>query len=212
MKKKLVGLLVGTLGLMLVACASQVKEAEEVESSVQEVEVTETGIQETKDIATDASENEIYEGTGMANPWVDSDKAGVLEATGFDLVAPEEASNVAYSFMPGTGMAQMNYTTGNAMWVYRIQPTETFEDISGIYCEWSYTEETKIAGMDAVEYGYASVPEGDFIDDMECTRVVNWYDAQNKVTYSLSVIGTDLNGLDTVVYAENLYNLAGNAD
>lgn len=199
MKKKLVGLILAAMVFMLAACASQ-----DIGADV--------SAQEVEGIAIDAPEDEIYEGMGMSNPWVDSDKAGVLEATGFDIAAPAEATNVAYSYMPSTGMAQLNYTMENAMWVYRMQPADALEDISGIYCEWNYTGETKIAGMDAMEYGYASDPEGGFIDDMEYTRVINWYDAQNKVTYSLSVIGTDLNGMDTAVYAENLFKPAANID
>lgn len=198
MKKRLLGITFGIVGVMLVACTSSEQSQNQVMEQSQDKEVVV--------IELDTSDDDVYEGMGMANPWVDSDKAGVLEATGFDLVAPEDAVNVAYSYMPSTGMAQLNYVWGNAMWVYRMQPSDELQDISGIYCEWNYTEETTVAGMDAVEYGYASGQDGDYIDSMEFTRVVNWYDAQNKVTYSLSVIGTDLDGLDTIVYAENLYN------
>ena len=154
------------------------------------------------------SKEEIYENTWIANPWVDSNRAEVLEATGFDMVAPEGSVNVIYSYMPSEGMAQMNYNFDNVMWVYRIKPTETLEDISGIYLEWNYTGETKVAGMDAMEYSYVSgEQEGDYIDNLDCTRVVNWFDAKNKVTYSLSVMGGDLNGMDTNVFAEDLFYL-----
>lgn len=196
MKKKLAGLIIAAMGLTLVACSSKENQAEASQIVLPEVE----------SIEADSKEEEIYieMGTGFVNPWIDSDKEGVLEATGFDLVAPEGAANVAYSYMPSTGMAQMNYTMENAMWVYRMQPTDALEDISGIYCEWNYIEETKVAGMDAMEYSDVSEQEGDYIDNMSCTRVLNWYDAHNRVTHSLSVLGTDLNGMDTVVYAENL--------
>ena len=33
--------------------------------------------------------------------------------------------------------------------------------------------------MMAMEYSYATAPQGDFIDNMSCTRVINWYDAVN---------------------------------
>lgn len=82
MKKKLVGLLIGAMGFMLVACTAQDKETEVPAVDNQEIEST----------TTDASEDEIYESTAMSNPWVDSDKAGVLAATGFDMVAPAEAA------------------------------------------------------------------------------------------------------------------------
>lgn len=195
MKKKLVILIVGIMGIMLVACTPNDNKAENSKASAKELEST----------TTDAVEEEIYEGFGMANPWVDSDKEGVLEATGFDLAAPDNAVNVIYSYMPSTGMAQMNYNMENAMWVYRMQITDALEDISGIYCEWDYTGETKVDGMEAMEYSYVSEPEGEYLDGMSGTRVINWYDEVNKVTHSLSVIGTDLNGMDIAVYAENLF-------
>lgn len=194
MKNKIAILMIVAMVLMLAGCVFQDKK----------VEITE--VHDTEGVVADDKEDGAQEWAGLPNPWVDSDKAGVLEATGFDMAAPEGADNVAYSYMPSEGMAQMNYTADNAMWVYRIKPADALEDISGINCEWDYIGENKVAGMDAIEYSYASEPQGDLIENMECTRVINWYDAKNKVTYSLAVIGTDLNGLNTPVYAENLFN------
>ncbi len=198
MKKKLLGLTLGAMGLVLVACTPQKNDVKEAESGGNDIEV----------IELETADDEVYEGMNTINPWVDSDKEGVLEATGFNFVAPAEAANVAYSYMPSTGMAQMNYTQDYSMWVYRAQKTDVLEDISGMYYDWNLIEETKVAGMDAVEYSYSLGGTDGFIDTEEATRVINWYDAENKVTYSLSVIGNDLNGLDTAVYAENLYKLA----
>ncbi len=186
--------MIGTMGFALVACGKEEKTTE----------TTEVVVEETESANVETSEEEIYEGFNMSNPWVDSDQAGVLSATGFDMVPPAEATNIYYSYMPSTGMAQLNYNMSNAMWVYRMMSSDVFEDISGVYCEWDFTEETQVAGMEAVEYGYASETEGESIDGMNCTRVLNWYDAQNKIVYSLCINGTDLDGLDTVVYAESL--------
>ena len=210
MKKILVGLVLGIMGCMLVACASKNKETEASAPVVESIPVdNSTDIPEDESTVIDTSEDEIYVGMDWSTPWVDSDKQGVLDATGFDLVPPTDAVNIAYSYMPSTGMAQLNFNMENAMWIYRMQPTDALTDISDVYCEWDYTGETKVAGMDAMEYSYASEPEGDFIDDLDCTRVINWYDAQKKVTYSLVVMGKDLNGMDTAVYAENLFNAGG---
>lgn len=189
MKKLSFGFVLCVMLLVLAACSVQEKRND----------VTQAGAQEADNHQT----------IGLANPWVYSDRAGVLDAAGFDLVAPAGASDVAYSYMPSTGMAQMVYTLENAEWVYRIQPTDALTDISGIYCAWNYIEEAKVAGMDAMEYSYASKPEGDFVDNMECTRVINWFDAQNKVSCSLSVVGSDLNGMDTSVYAQELFTSSG---
>ncbi len=184
MKKKMVVLIIGVMGLMLAACGSQDNGTGEINEN------------------TEASYSK-----GMANPWIDSDEEGVLEATGVNVIAPEGATNVLYSYMPSEGMAQLNFNMDGAMWVYRVQPAEKLEDISGVYYEWNFTEETTVAGMEAMNYSYTSEQEGEFIDNIESTRVVNWYDAENKVTYSLYVSGIDINGLDNIVYAENLYNM-----
>lgn len=209
MKKRLLALGMGMMLCSMVGCGqvtsetNEVKEVNEANETTESAEITQT-VNNTEDISINTEDTAIYEGMDMSGGWVDSDKEGVYVATGFDIVAPEGAANVAYSYMASTGMAQLNYTTGNAMWIYRMKPAEELEDISEIYCEWNYKEEIKVAGMDGIEYSYTSEQEGDYIDSLESTRVLNWYDAQNKVTYSLSVIGTDLNGLDTAVYAENL--------
>ena len=205
MKKKILGLALAAMGLMLVACSSQDKTSEVIKT----VEVTGTteATEPSKPVeSSDAAlpQEEIYRGMDMSIPWLDSDKAGVLEATGFDMTPPADAANVAYSFMPSTGMAQMNYVMDNAMWIYRMKPAEALEDISEVYCDWDYEGETLVAGMMAMEYSYATAPQGDFIDNMSCTRVINWYDAVNKVTHSLAVLGTDLNGMDIAVFAEQL--------
>lgn len=200
MKKIVIGLMLVATTFMLVACGSKDKSEE-----VNKVKAEIIPIDEAKSV-DETGDDEIYVGMDMSVPWVDSDKAGVLEATGFDIVAPAGATNVAYSYMPSTGMAQMNCTMDNAMWVYRAKHADALEDISEIVCDWLYVGECKVAGMDAMEYSYASEPEGDFIDDMECVRVLNWYDSQNKVTYSLAVLGNDLNGMDTAAYAESVFS------
>lgn len=176
MKKVLAVLLALAMVFAFAACGSQEKEPEEPAA----------------------------DGVGMANPWTDSDHDGVLEATGFDLNAPAGAANVIYSYMESEGMAQMNYNLDGAMWVYRMQKTDALEDISGVYAEWDYTDNTTVAGMEAVECSYASDPKDSASGEMDCVRVINWYDAQNKVTHSLSALGPDLNGMDMPVYAENL--------
>lgn len=150
-------------------------------------------------------DTQTYIGLGMANPWVDSDRAGVSDATGFYFEAPYDAANIAYSYMPSTGMAQMNYTMENAMWVLRMMHSDALEDISGVHCEWDVIFDTAVAGMEAVEYSFTNKPESDGI------RVIIWYDALNNTTCSLSVMGPDLSGMDTAVYAEELFDLSGNS-
>lgn len=154
---------------------------------------------------TDTNE-ESSETTMVGNPWTDSDEAGVLEATGFDMVAPQGATDVLYSYMEETKLAQMTYTQDGASWVYRMQATNALEDISGMNYEWGFNETGTVSGRDAVYMGYSDAPEdSEYIDGAESVQVVNWYDVVPGVCYSLSASGTDLNGMDIQVYAEELF-------
>lgn len=193
MKKKLVGILLGTVAVLtLVACGSKDKEVEVVEFNLGGG-ATESGV---------TGDGEVYT-SPFGNPWVDSNKADVLKATGFDMPSPEGAANVAYSYMPETGMAQLDYVLDNVKWIYRKEKTSALEDISGMYYDWDYTGDVTVSGYAGKEYS-SVLGEG---DDMSCVRVVNWYDAHEGVSCSLVALGNDLNGMDTVVYAENIFTI-----
>ena len=146
---------------------------------------------------TEAAENQV----GLANPWTESDMQGVLDATGFEMIAPENATDVTYSYMQKDGLAQMCYVLDDTNWVYRIQAAEELTDISGTAYEWTLEEEGTVSGRNAVYYSYCA-PDGGTENDVQ---VVNWYDAVTGVTYSLSAVSADLDGMDIQAYAENLY-------
>lgn len=141
--------------------------------------------------------------TELANPWTESDQQGVATATGFEMTAPEGATDVVYSYMKDGALAQMSYTLDDATWTYRMQATDELTDISGLNYEWTLTEDGTVSGLEAVYYTYS---DGDLnktiFDDVQ---MVNWYDAVTGVSYSLSATRSDLNGMDIQVYAENLY-------
>ena len=146
--------------------------------------------------------------TELVNPWTESDREGVAEATGFDMVAPEEATEVIYSYMEETGLAEMQYVLDDIHWIYRMQMTDELTDISGLYVEWGSELEGTVAENEAMYYGYVNTEE-ESINDVQ---LVNWYDAVVGVTYSLSASGTDLDGMDIQVFAEDLYtSLQGEA-
>ncbi len=143
----------------------------------------------------------------IANPWTDSDEQGVAEATGFDMAAPDGASEVAYSYMAEGALAQMCYELDGAHWVYRMQATDALTDISGMEFQWMSEEEGNVSWMAANYYAYVS-EDG----SADSVQLVNWYDAVTGVTYSLSASGEDLDGMDIQVIAENLYvSLQGEA-
>lgn len=151
--------------------------------------------------AEPASTDTEAEATQIANPWTESDEEGVAEATGFVMTPPEGASEVVYSYMSEDGLAQMSYVLDNAQWNYRMQMADELTDISGLFYEWGSELDGTVSGLTAKYYGYAASEE----EDAEMVHLVNWYDAVAGVTYSLSASGTDLDGMDIQVYAEDLY-------
>ncbi len=138
---------------------------------------------------------------GLANPWTESDMQGVAEATGFEMTAPEGATDVVYGYMQAIGLAQMSYVLDETKWVYRIQAADELTDISGMAYEWTAEEEGKVAERNAVYYVYCAPEDGEEND----VQVVNWYDAVTGVTYSLSAVSKDLDGMDIQAVAESLY-------
>lgn len=202
MKKKKYVLMIITMSLSLVACGKVAKQTNN-EAVIQFEEIQN-------------SDNDVV--NSIANPWITSDKQGVFDATGFTMDAPEGATDVNYSYMADGKLAQMTYVYEDADWVYRIQPTESLTDISGMNYTWVSDMPGKVSGMEAEYMGYSEHAEdSEYIDDMFFVQVVYWYDNIAGVTYSLSASGKNIDGMDIEVYAENLYSqvqseIDGNTD
>ncbi len=143
----------------------------------------------------DAIEEEI------ANPWTTSDEQGVAEATGFDMIAPEGATDVSYSYMADDATAQMSYKLDDANWNYRIQTADELTDISGMEYQWLDKTECTVAGLEALYCGYNLTTS----DSTEIVHVLNWYDALTGVTYSLSATDKEMSQEEMLAYAESLY-------
>ena len=154
---------------------------------------------------TENTEN-TTENTQIANPWTESDEDGVAEATGFDLTAPDGATDVVYSYMEDGKMAQMTYVLDNAEWTYRAQQADELTDISGLSIKW--TEETEGTVTDREAAYYAGT------DSDKNVQLVNWYDIVPGVTYSLSATGKmEISTADMQKYAEGIFvPTQGNAE
>ncbi len=136
--------------------------------------------------------------------WVTTDAEGIKEATGFEMNAPEGAEEISYSYLKGTGMAEMEYVLNTHDWVYRVQPTDQLEDISGLEYEWYSEEAASVKGMNGILYTYSDATEDtEYIDDVFAVHLVNWYDESAGVTHSLSVSG-NIDGIDIEVCAGEL--------
>ncbi len=135
----------------------------------------------------------------IANPWTTSDKEGVLAATGFEMEAPEGATDVIYSYLEEDKLAQMDYVLDGMTFVYRMQMTDEFTDISGMEYQWDSEDDGDVSGREAKYYAYV----GSDVEDS--VQTVNWYDVVPGVMYSLSAMGSDLDGMDIQYYAENIF-------
>ena len=209
MKKKICALALATIiAVGMAGCGSASEESQTAKSVVSQKEES---ISTTKEVESVVSQNQgdisTSEEMEIANPWTESDRQGVLEATGYDMEAPDGATDVSYSYMTDEAMAQMSYELDGASWLYRMQATDELTNISGMNYGWTNEEEGTVSGMTAEYYSYT-------VEDAEQNDVqlVVWYDPLTAVSYSLCASGEDLNGMDIQAYAESIYvSLQGEA-
>ena len=100
------------------------------------------------DSSDDAKDDTTEVTTGMANPMVESNRAGVLDETGIELDAPEGATDTTYYYIDvdeGEDIAEIDFTLNGNKVCYRAAEAEgtTLTDISGLYESW--TNETDVA-------------------------------------------------------------------
>jgi len=198
MKKTGIILLTGITVISLMGCGSNQQEMAAVEQEAVEQEAV-----EEEAVEQEAVEEEV---ANMSNPWVYCDRSEVNAATGIDLNYPDGATDVQYGYLTTDGLAQVTYTFEGSEWIYRAQPSAELMDVSGMYYEWTSEMEGTVSGRVAKYLGYSEEAENtDTTDGIFDVQVVNWYDAVPGITYSLSVSGTDLDGIDIQSYAESVF-------
>ena len=116
---------------------------------------------------------------GMPNPMTEVDADGQLEGTGLSLDAPEGAEELVRFVIQGgdePAMAETRFTLDGVEYCYRAQPTAELEsvDISGMFYEWSVTEECEVSHCSGTVCANDEV------------SVVYWLDIVPGVAYSLS--------------------------
>lgn len=209
MKKKICALtLAAAIAITMVGCGSASAGSTKAESAISEKEASTSTSGKVVNIDSRKEESiSISELEEIANPWTESDRQGVLEATGFDMAAPDGATDVSYSYMAEGAMAQMSYELDGNSWLYRMQQTDALTDISGMYSGWTSEEEGTVSGMIANYRRYAVDAE-----DQNDVQLVIWFDPLTAVSYSLCASGKDLDGMDIQAYAESIYvSLQGEA-
>lgn len=119
-------------------------------------------------------------GMKIANPIRQMSREELIEESGVDLGAPENAEDLVYSIIELEGanpVAQLRFTLDEQELCFRAQyiGTEKAEDISGLYYEWERKEYAYVnycAGLAffAGELGY-----------------IKWFDPVSGIQYSLSM-------------------------
>ena len=139
-----------------------------------------------------------YEPVSIANPWLDLTEQELSDESGLSFGVPEGAEDVIYRYLPAEHLAEMQFTIDSDEFCARIQPADEPMDISGMYFAWENEEEIQI-GECAGTIGQAQTGSEDWVEKCQ------WYDADQKLQYSLSVYTTDMDGLDLTVLAKQIY-------
>ena len=129
----------------------------------------------------------------LPNPMKESDPDEILEKLGVALLVPEGAEEVKY-FIISDKTAEMQFRLNGSACTARIQAESELTDISGMYYDWSATENCSIGWC---EGKLMSASDGG--NPVSCCL---WYDAVPGLMYSLSVVGGEADALAvaTAVY------------
>ena len=140
-------------------------------------------------------------GTTIANPWVETDQAGILDALGIEIEAPAGAMDIHYRMAKEIGIAEVDFTygDGNIPCTYRIKSVSEYEDISGLYYEWETDEDIKVSWCEGEK---RKATDGDTKID-SCI----WFDVVPGLMYSLSATGAP-EDFDICALSEEIFNPA----
>jgi len=179
MKKKLLLVLLGmTMAMGILSGCGR----EKAEEAIQNTDMT---------LAESESANpEDEEAAGMGNPIEEVSPEKIVEATGSKAILPENAENPTY-LLVNNELGEVRFTLDSAKYnmTLRSQKLDEFTDISGMYYEWQSEYAESFGDYEGKLMNYNSAEEGDI-------RMYLWYDADNKVMFSLSAQAEDLSQLD----------------
>ena len=208
MKKKNLILIAAAVIVSLSACGSNndisIPEATtQAESAVSEETTKNQEVVETTEADTPV---------GLSNPWRDVTYEEASETVSKLFKAPDGAENVKWSIcktgkddtaIPGP-LVQMTFDLDGMSFTAREQVTgDNAEDISGMYYDWSTTEDITLANWGD---GTMSAKYQRYIGDAESADVCTWYDIEYGASYSLSTTAKDLEGFDLQAVAEAIYD------
>ena len=134
---------------------------------------------------------------GMANPWTESTAEEVLEVFGVELGVPDGATDVTWRMNEASQMAEMDFIWDGMAYTARVAPANEFEDISGLYYEWTLEDACSVGRCDGV--CRRAFDEGLTVD------VCLWYDDLTGLMYCVCAAAEDLDGFDIQAAADQVY-------
>lgn len=151
------------------------------------------------DVVTVTEPESTEANAGIGNPWVDTDAKGIMDMAGVEFAVPDGATEVIYRYLESENMSEMQFDLDRLHFCARIKPTAEWEDVSGVYCDWTIEDECWV--------GEARL-EGKcmrYLSDEETTDVCLWYDVVPGLMYSITTTAPDLDGFDIQAIAEAIY-------
>ncbi len=133
----------------------------------------------------------------MSNPWFDTDKDELASILDMKFKLPDGATDDTYRMNLMVQLAEVNFNYDGLSYTARIQNSDSYEDISGIYEEWTVVDECDVNGAKG-EVMRAVHSDTDMVD------VITWFDEAKHRAYSLSTAG-NLDGFDIEAVAEQMY-------
>lgn len=126
---------------------------------------------------------------GMGNPWVEVKAEDMQEKIGFTFGVPSGAENVIYLWCESIGYAEMQFDLDGTHWNARTAKTAAFEDISGMYYDW--TPGCYGKGDEIDLYGITGTQRMVKTEDGVAESAL-WYQENTGFMFSLSCVADDI--------------------
>ena len=137
----------------------------------------------------------------MGNPWENVTADQLRQLSGMYFNVPGDAEKAAFRWYASEKLAEIEFVWKGGEYCFRSLPVApvngVLRDISGMYFDWTHEESVSIAGNPGT-VGSAQSETGSWSE-----RCI-WYDSAMGLTYSLSVVADDVDGLDLAAVAEQI--------
>ena len=158
------------------------------------------------------NEDKENRNVGMINPWIDVNEDQATKGMTNPFKAPEGAKNIVWQTFVSDSpseqevkFVQLLFTMDGADFCAReYEGIADNSDISGMYYDWTITDKDTLSnwGDGGITCTTSSYVRDDNDPNSYDAMLVEWYDPEKWIKYSLSATGKDLNGLDLVAIAD----------